>query len=212
MGGRLLWAIGLGAFVALPAALALGGCSSSDDVTTDDSSEIDESRGELDKDLAPPLPVPATPLIGARLDDVYAQAIGNLVAGAPQKRGDDCSLVQVKNAKGTVVVERETCTTAETVRILGAVTTEHVDLNKDGKVDRWTGADGAVSQYDDTNCDGQVDVIVEDVTKVKDFSLTGYGESLPKSDFLFRIREDRDHDGKLDHEKLTAKGALPPKT
>jgi hypothetical protein len=206
MGGWGLSAVVLGAVLALAAC-----ASSSDSVSTDDSSEIDESRGEIDKDLAPPLPVPTTPFIGARLDDVYAQAAGSLVAGAPQKRGDDCSIVQVKNASGAIVVERETCTTGDTVRVFGAVTTEHLDLNKDGKVDRWTGSDGAVSQYDDTNCDGTVDVVTEDVSKVKDFSLSGYGETLPKTDFLFRIREDRNHDGTLDHEKLTAKGALPPK-
>ena len=47
------------------------------------------------------------------------------------------------------------------------------------------------------------------VEKIKDFSLAGYDEDFPKSAFLSRVREDRDHDGKLDHEKLTARGALP---
>jgi hypothetical protein len=206
-GFALLSAIGLSAVVGLVA------CASKDDTTTDDSSEINEGRGSIERELTPPIAPPTSPFIGAKLDDVFLKAAGSNTPSAAQKQ-NDCMLTDVKDATTKkIVVQRVVCASSDTVRVLdsgGTMTAEHLDANKDGKVDRYTGQDGAVSQYEDTNFDGTIDVVVERVDKVTDFSLKGYGENLPKSDFLYRIREDRNHDGKLDHEKLTAKGSLPP--
>src|SRR5262249_4716704 len=114
-----------------------------------------------------------------------------------------------------ITVERVVCKSSDVIRTFnddGSTKTEHYDLNKDGKVDRYTGLDGAVVQYADSNFDGKIDSVTERVDKVKDFSLKGYEDAdYPKSSFLYRVREDRNHDGKLDHEKLTARGTLKPK-
>ena len=195
--------------------LVLVGCAVDDDGSvTDDSNELNEGRGGLERPLEPPLDLPKSPLIGAKITDVYAKAKGTLAASAPKELKGDCTLTTIKDAATkNVIVERTVCKRSDVVRLFaadGTLTAEHADLNKDGAVDRYTGESGAVAQYMDNNFDGKIDVIVERVTKVKDFSMKGYDETFPKSSFLLRIREDRDRDGKLDHEKLTARGALPP--
>jgi hypothetical protein len=190
---------------------ALVACGADDGSVTDDSGEINEGRGSLERKIDPQLAAPKSDLIGAKLDEIFTTAAAKGTVGSP-KKSKDCETTQVKSGKD-VIVERVTCKSSDVVRILdenGRAKSEHTDLNGDGKVDRYTGEDGAVAQYNDTDCDGKIDVVVERVDKVKDFSLKGYGEEFPKSKFLFRVREDRNHDGKLDHEKLTARGVLRP--
>jgi len=94
----------------------------------------------------------------------------------------------------------------------GTTKAEHSDLNKDGKVDSYAGESGPVVRYADTNFDGKIDLVIERVDLVKDFSMKGYDEVFPKSKFLHRIREDQNRDGKLETEKLTALGTLPAQT
>lgn len=190
----------------------VGGCGSDDGAVTDDSSEINEGRGSLEREMDPPMAPPTTPLIGAKMTAVFDAAKGTLTAGSPKESDDGCTKTELKDPKKTVLVERITCATSDTIRLLnedGTTKEEHSDLNKDGEVDRYTNESGAVAQYTDNNFDGKVDVIVERVDKLKDFSMKGYEETFPKSSFLYRIREDRNKDGKLDHEKLTARGVLP---
>jgi hypothetical protein len=192
--------------------LALVGCGSDDGAVTDDSSEINEGRGSLEREMDPPMASPTTPLIGAKMSEVFDQAKGTLTVGSPKEADDGCTTTQLKDTKKKVLVERITCGKSDTIRLLnedGTTKEEHSDLNKDGEVDRYTNETGAIAQYVDNNFDGKVDVIVERVDKLKDFSMKGYEETFPKSSFLYRIREDRNKDGKLDHEKLTARGTLP---
>jgi len=195
------------------ASFGLIACAADDGAVTDDSSEINEGRGSLERQLDPPMAAPETPLIGAKMSAVFDAAKGTLTAGAAKEGNDGCSTTQLKNASSKkVMLERITCEGSDTIRILnddGTTKEEHSDLNKDGEVDRYTNEAGAIAQYTDHNFDGKVDVIVERVDKLKDFSMKGYEETFPKASFLYRVREDRNKDGKLDHEKLTARGALP---
>lgn len=207
----------------LTASLVLGACAttacsgSDDGAATDDSSEINEGRGVLERPLDPPMTPPTTELIGAKMDEVYEKALGKLTPGSGKKQSDGCTKTEVEDPDtNEVVLERVECKSSDVIRIFdsdGSTKSEHYDLNKDGKVDRYTGEEGAVVQYADSNFDGKVDSIIERVDKVKDFSLKGYDEQgYPKSAFLFRVREDQNKDGKLDHEKLTARGTLRPAT
>jgi hypothetical protein len=191
------------------------GCTSSeeDGSVTDDSNEIIEGRGSIERKLDPPIAAPTNALINAKMSDVLTQVKAAMTAGAPEKLGDDCTVTKFKDAKTKkVVVEHVDCKKSALIRVLnedGTMKAEHSDLNKDGKVDRWAGTSGTIVQLADTNVDGKIDVIVERVDLVKDFSMEGYDETFPKSKFLFRVREDRNRDGKFEVEKLTAKGALP---
>jgi hypothetical protein len=196
--------------------LAVLGCSTEDGSATDDSSEINEGTGSIERTINPEIAAPKTDLIGAKMTDVYADAKGTLSAAAATKGSDGCTKTEVTDPKANVVVvARIQCSTSDVIRTFksdGSLKSEHYDLNKDGKVDRFTGEDGAVVQYTDADCDGKIDGIIERVDKVKDFSLNGYdgytSADYPKSLFLYRVREDRDRDGKFEHEKLTAKGTL----
>jgi hypothetical protein len=192
---------------------ALVGCGTDDNAVTDGSSELNEGRGALERVMDPPIAGPKSELIGASMNDVFTAALGTLTAGSGKKAGDGCTKIEAKDTKTKkVAVERLQCESSDVVRILnsdGTSKLEHYDLNKDGKVDRYIGEDGAVVQYQDTNFDGKIDLVIERVDKVKDFSLKGYDEDFPKSQFLYRVREDRDRDGKLEHEKLTARGSIP---
>lgn len=194
--------------------LVLAGCNAGDDgAVTDDSAEINEGRGSLERLIDPPIAAPKSELIGAKMLDVLAEAKGTATALAPSAAIEGCTTTRFKDAKTKqIVAERVECKRSEVLRFLaadGTTTAEHADLNKDGKVDRFSGEEGAVASFVDTNFDGKIDVVVERVEKVKDFSMEGYDEVFPKSRFLFRVREDRNRDGKLDFEKLTARGALP---
>lgn len=212
MSKRHAWAVAL-------AVVALVGCSSSsadDGVATNDANEINEGRGALERELDPPVAAPASTVIGAKMTDVLTAAKGTATAGAAVKLGEDCTSTPYKDGKTKkVVVFDVQCKSSAVVRVMDTdgetVKAEHTDLNKDGKVDRWTGADKAIVQLTDTNFDGKLDVVVEKVELLKDFSLEGYDEAFPKDRFLYRVREDRNRDGKLDYEKLIARGALPAK-
>jgi hypothetical protein len=195
--------------------LAIGACSSNDGAATDDSSEINEGTGVLEKQLNPTIDVPKSDLIGQNLEEIYTKALGDLKAPAAEKQSDGCSQIEVRDPQTKeVVVERVTCKTSDVVRTFnddGSTKEEHADLNKDGKVDRYTGADGSVVQYVDSNFDGKIDGMTERVDLLKDFSLKGYEETdYPKSAFLYRVRFDRDYDGKFEHESMTARGLLKP--
>jgi hypothetical protein len=199
----------------LSSLFVLIGCSADDGSVTDDSAEINEGRGSIERELDPPMAPPTSPLIGAKMSDVLAKATTGTTKGTA-KKGKDCSQTDYKSTSTKkIVVEHLVCAGSETIRLVdedGLATEEHFDLNKDGKVDRFAGTEGAIVTYGDSDYDGKIDLIIERVDRLKDFSLKGYDdedEDLSKSRFLHRIREDRDHDGKLDHERLTAKGTLP---
>jgi hypothetical protein len=198
----------------LGAALLVACTGGSDDLATDDSSEINDSRGTLERQLDPPIVAPRTDLVGAKLADVLARIQGEATAQAPRRVSEDCKETDFK-ANKKLVGAHVICSGSETVRKLhedGSVIEEHFDLNKDGKVDRYASTEGTVVTYGDANYDGKVDLVIERVDRLEDFSMKGYEETYPKESFLHRVREDRDKDGKLDHERLTAKGTLPPKS
>lgn len=190
---------------------SLVGCSSSEDsVSTDDGNELNEGIGVIDRAIATPIAVPESDALGVTMSAVLEEASEGLRAAAPTTSGG-CSLVKLFDAADALKIEHTTCAGSETIRILaanGTTAREHADLDNDGKVDRWSSEEGVIAQIADTDFDGKVDVLVERVALVDDFSLAGYDVEYPKSSFLFRVREDRNHDGRFEFEKLTARGAL----
>lgn len=201
-------------FVLLAGATSLA-CAREDDASvTDDSSELVEGRSALERELSPPIAAPAPAVIGKKTSDALAEATKGAASAGIENATGGCTIERFKSATTKkVVVERELCKGSEIVRLLddaGSAKTTWSDLNRDGKVDRFAGEDGAFVLYADANFDGKVDQTIERVDRLKDFSLAGYDESYPASKFVHRIREDRNKDGKLDFEKLVAKGLLPP--
>lgn len=194
--------------------VALGGCSSSgDNVATDDSNELNEGRGSLERKIDPPMAAPSSDKIGTSISEILTAAKGTLTGKVIATTDEDCKQTNYKDTAKKQLVQHIECSKSVTVRIAneeGATISENADLNKDGKVDKWSGEDGSLIQIADTDFDGKIDLVIESVAKVKDFSMDGYDETFPKAKFLHRVREDRDRDGKFDHEKLTAKGILPP--
>jgi hypothetical protein len=188
----------------------LVGCSTEagDESVTDDSNEIVQGRSFIEKELKPALAPPTPAVIGKATAEVLAEATAGKASAGKKNAGDGCVVERFGTA-----AEREVCKSTEIIRLLdadGNATTTWSDLNKDGKIDRFAGDDGAFVLYADANFDGKVDQTMERVDRIEDFSLKGYSETYPKSKFVHRIREDRNKDGKLDHEKYVAKGLLPP--
>jgi len=203
-------------FFACVGATGLLACSnaSEDDAVTDDSNEIVQGRSFIEKELKPALAPPTPAIIGKATAEVLAEATRGKGSAGKKDIGDGCTLEKFGDA-GTknITAEREICKGSEIIRLVddsGAPTTTWSDLNKDGKIDRFAGEDGAFVLYADANFDGKVDQTMERVDRIEDFSLKGYAETYPKSKFVHRVREDRNKDGKLDHEKYIAKGLLPP--
>jgi hypothetical protein len=203
-------------FVACLGATGLAGCSTQadDGSVTDDSNEIVQGRSFIEKELATPLAPPTPAMMGKSMNDVVTEATTGKAVGEKKNIGDGCTLQKFGDAATKkVVAEREVCKGTDILRLVdaeGAATTTWSDLNKDGKVDRFSGEDGAFVLYADADFDGKVDQTMERVDRIQDFSLKGYEETYPKSKFVHRIREDRNKDGKLDHEKYLSKGLLPP--
>lgn len=195
--------------------LALIGCAADDGAVTDDGNELVEARGALERELDPRLDPPEDDRIGADIDAVFEKIKTTAgTAQKPEKQSSGCTRTQFKSAKTkTVSAERVTCKQRDTIRVFnadGEIEAEHTDLNGDGKVDRFSSETGPIAQLLDTDFNGVIDTISERVSQLKDFSLTEYGdEKFPKSTFAFRIRQDLNHDRKLDHEKMTAPGGLP---
>lgn len=196
----------------------LAGCSTEaeDGSVTDDSNEIVQGRSFIEKELKPAIAPPTPAIIGKATSEVLAEATRGKGSAGKKDIGDGCSLEKFGDAgTKTITAEREICRGSEIIRLVdenGAATTTWSDLNKDGKIDRFAGEDGAFVLYADADFDGRVDQTMERVDRIEDFSLKGYGETYPKSKLVHRIREDRNKDGKLDHEKYVAKGLLPPAT
>lgn len=203
-------------FLACLGATSLTGCSAEadDGSVTDDSNEIVQGRSFIEKALSPPLDPPAPAVIGKKTAEVVAEATAGKTSRGKKNIGDGCTLETfVDGTSNVAAVERELCKGTDIVRLVdagGNATTTWSDLNKDGKIDRFAGEDGAFVLYADANFDGKVDQTIERVDRIGDFSTKGYQETYPKSKFAHRIREDRNKDGKLDAEKLVAKGLLPP--
>lgn len=193
-------------------ALALVACGGSDDDDASSNvSDLEAGRGALTRTITEALPVPTSPFIGASIADI--QASSKATAGTVKRSADCTTTSYVEN--GTTAYQLLDCKTSTTLRFLnadGTVREEHADLDKKGGVDRYTSSTGKVAQYTDANFDGKIDIEIERVSELTDFSLDGYDESFPQSDFLYRIREDRNRDGALDFETLTARGALPDRT
>lgn len=197
------------------ACAALVACAPQDDgAVTDDSSELVEGRSALERELSPPIAPPTPAVIGKKTSDAIAEATAGAASAGIEKAQGGCTIERFESATTKkLVAERELCKGSEVVRLLdelGAAKTTWSDLNRDGKIDRFAGEDGAFVLYADANFDGKVDQTIERVDRLKGFSLEGYDESYPTSKFVHRIREDRNKDGKLDWEKLVAKGLLPP--
>lgn len=190
-------------------ALALVACGGSDDDASSNVSDLEAGRGALTRTIAEALPVPTSPFIGAKIADV--QAASKATAGTT-KRSADCTTTSYVGETSYQLLDCKTSTTIRFLNADGTVREEHADLDKDDLVDRYTSSTGKVAQYTDANFDGKIDVEIERVSELTDFSLDGYNESFPQSDFLYRIREDRNRDGALDFETLTARGALPDPT
>ncbi len=189
-------------------------CSAGDDGTaTEDDNEIIDAQSFLERNLDPTTP-PETPVIGRKTSEALAELTSGAtsVGNAPSREG--CTLERFKNATtGVVVGDHQVCQRSQVIRLLDKdehPKTTYSDLNGDGKIDRFTGEDGAFISFVDTNFDGKVDVTVERLDRVKNFSLKGYPPGYKASQFIHRIREDRDKDGMLDHERIVAKAPLPP--
>ena len=203
-------------FLACLGATGLVGCSTEadDESVTDDSNEIVQGRSFIEKELKPAIDAPKPAVIGKAFAEVVTEATAGKAAGEKKNVGDGCTLQKFGDAATKkVLAERETCKGSDIFRLVdgeGNATTTWSDLNKDGKVDRFAGEDGAFVVYADANFDGKVDQTIERVDRLEDFSLKGYPETYPKAKFVHRIRDDRNNDGKLDHEKYVAKGLLPP--
>lgn len=199
--------------LAVAAALVAACTASSDRAVTDDSAEIVEGRSFLERDLDPPIAPPAPGVIGRKTTDALAEATKGAKSAGVTKLRDGCSIERFAGANAAIIAEHELCSRSETIRELdanGAATTTYDDLNRDGKIDRFSGEDGAFILYVDANFDAKVDETVERVDRIEGFTTNGYPESYPASKFIHRIRDDRDKDGKLDHEEILAKGLLPP--
>lgn len=205
-------------FLACAGTIGLVGCSAGDEdgSVTDDSNEIVQGRSFIEKELKPALAPPTPAIIGKATTEVVTQATAGKTSAGKKDAGDGCTLEKfVDAASKAVVAERETCKRTDIIRLVdaeGNATTTWSDLNKDGKIDRFAGEDGAFVLYADANFDGKVDQTIERVDRIEDFSLKGYSETYPKSKFVHRIREDRNKDGKLDSEKYVSKGLLPPRS
>lgn len=203
-------------FLACLGTTGLVGCSTEadDGSVTDDSNEIVQGRSFIEKELSPALDPPKPEIIGKATSEVVTEATSGKTSEGKKNIGDGCTLEKfVDAASKKVVAEREVCKKTDIVRLVdagGNATTTWSDLNKDGKIDRFAGEDGAFVLYADANFDGKVDQTIERIDRISDFSTKGYDETYPKSKFAHRIREDRNKDGKLDSEKLVAKGLLPP--
>lgn len=203
-------------FLACVGAAGLVGCSteSDDEAVTDDSNEIVQGRSFIEKELSPAIAPPAPAIIGKATAEVVTEATTGATSGGKKNIGDGCTLEKfTSNASKKVIAEREVCKSTDIVRTVdegGYAKTTWSDLNKDGKIDRFSGEDGAFVLYADADFDGRVDQTIERVDRVSDFSTKGYSETYPKSKFVHRVREDRNKDGKLDYEKLISKGLLPP--
>jgi hypothetical protein len=203
-------------FLACVGATSLVACSTEGDdgSVTDDSNEIVQGRSFIEKELKPAIAPPTPAVIGKPMTEALAEATAGKGSAGKKNSGDGCT-VEKFGDPGTknIVAEREVCKSTDILRLLdadGNATTTWSDLNKDGKIDRFAGEDGAFVLYADANFDGKVDQTMERVDRIQDFSLKGYEETYPKSKFVHRIREDRNKDGKLDYEKYLAKGLLPP--
>jgi hypothetical protein len=205
---RTIWALLLSASVAACAA------ESDDDASTDDSNEIVEGGSTVERNLTPPIAPPTETAIGKRMSDVLAAATAGLTAGAPVPGRDGCSLQTFKDASNKAIATRQKCKRSDVVRVLGkdgAPDTVHSDLDGNGAVDQFSGKEGSIVLLADANFDGKVDKLVEAVADIENFSLAGYPKGYREAKFIYRVREDRNRDGKFEIESLVARGQLAPR-
>lgn len=202
---RTIWAALLCAGVAACAA------ESDDDTVTDDGNEIVEGASTVERKLSPPIAAPEGTPIGKKTSEVLAETTAGLTGSTAPAGADGCAVTSYRDTAGKTVATRQKCRRSEVIRKIGDPDTVHSDLDGDGLVDQFTGRDGAVVLYADANFDGKVDKIVERVDALEDFSLDGYPKGYRETKFLYRIREDRDRDGKLEIEALVARGQLKPR-
>lgn len=205
---RTIWAALLCASVVACAA------ESEDGAATDDSNEIVEGGSTVERNLDPPVAPPATSPIGKKITDVLAAATAGLTTTAPAPGKDGCSLQTWKDAQQKPAATRLKCRRSDVIRVLGkngAPDTVHSDLDGNGAVDQFSGKDGSYVLYADANFDGKIDKVVESVDLIKDFSLAGYPKGYSEAKFIYRVREDRNRDGKFEIEALVARGQLAPR-
>ena len=208
-GMRAIWAAILCASVAACAAE-----SEEDGSATDDSNEIVEGGSTVERNLDPPVAPPTDTPIGKKMTDILATATAGLTAGAPVPGKDGCSLQTFKDTAGKAAATRQKCKRSDVIRVLGkdgAPDTVHSDLDGNGAVDQFAGKLGSVVLYADANFDGKIDKVVESVEDIKDFSLAGYPKGYREAKFIYRVREDRNRDGKFEIEALVARGQLAPR-
>jgi hypothetical protein len=205
-------------FLACVGAAGVAACSTEagDGSVTDDSNEIVQGRSFIEKEMKPALAPPTPAIIGQAMSEIVAQATAGKTSEGRKNTDGGCTLEKFVDASSKkLVAEREVCKSSDIVRLVddeGSAITTWSDLDKDGKIDRFAGEDGAFVLYADANFDGKVDQTIERVDRIEDFSLKGYEETYPKSKFVHRIREDRNKDGKLEYEKYVSKGLLPPRS
>jgi hypothetical protein len=207
---RTIWAA---AFCAC-ASVAACAAESEDGAATDDSNEIVEGGSTVERNLDPPVAPPTGTPIGKKMTEVLAAATTGLTSSAPVPGKDGCSLQTFKDSAGKAAATRQKCRRSDVVRVLGkngAPDTVHSDLDGNGAVDQWSGKEGAVVFYGDANYDGKIDKLVESVEDIEDFSLAGYPKGYREAKFIYRVREDRNRDGKLEIEALVARGQLAPR-
>src|SRR5687767_3392849 len=154
-------------FAACLGAVGLAGCSTSadDGSVTDDSNEIVQGRSFIEKELSPAIAPPTPAVIGKATTAIVTEATAGKTSEGKKNIGDGCTLEKfVDAASKKVAAEREVCKSSDIVRLVdagGNATTTWSDLNKDGKIDRFAGEDGAFVLYADANFDGKVDQTIE---------------------------------------------------
>ena len=90
----------------LPLAVTLVACAADDGAATD-ASEINEGRGSIERKMEPPVSTPESPLVGAKLEDVFKEALAGapLVPGAGKKGSDGCLKTEVRDVAGRTLEE-----------------------------------------------------------------------------------------------------------
>lgn len=194
-------------------ATACGASATDENVFTEQGNEVNGLMVTLERELSPPLAAPKSEHIGASTNDIIQQAKDGLTfASTKTDETSSCKTSIYDDASKRPKLTIVDCPSAIYIRLTkGKGIIEHDDLNKDGKIDRYTSDDGLVAQYSDLNFDGEVDLLVERISELEDFNpkVFDLGEDeYPASFYVFRIRQDANGDGKLDFERVMTRGML----
>jgi hypothetical protein len=171
--------------------------------------EVTRIASSLERKLAVPIAAPADTLIGSSIDALL-EARTELVAREPivnlGANGKRCTIARFDDEAGAEQMRREQCDGGADALRVGKVV--YKDQNRDGKIDQISDlTTGSYEVFDDDR-DGKLDRVVESAERITTpVSLTDFAERVEimgNGTIASRAREDRDHDGKLDVESVTA--------